>query len=295
MVVFWGICLFLVFYGELTLLILSGFAFWQADWQFGNFQVGWNQVSLLISNPDTPEAMITVLTTFLGMFTAIFLAVSIIHSRGLRTLVGRGPVVRNFLLAVGILAILLSIGTIFTYGSHELLPNLPFPEWIMWLPVALPLLLLQVSSEELVFRGYLQQELAARFQSRWVWFFLPSLAFGCLHFDPSVFGSNAWLVVVVTGMFGLFAADITARTGNLGAAIGLHFMNNFFAMFVSSLEGTLTGLSLYVTPFTADETDIVRNLLMWEIATVATTYLIYLIVIRLNRGRELLSMAHDSM
>ncbi len=290
-----GVCLFLVFYAELFLLIASLFAFWHANWHFADFQIGWNSVSTLISNPDTPSAMVTVLTTFFGMFAAIFLTASLMHGRGLSTLIGHGPVFRNFFVAAISLAAILGLSTIFAHSFTEMVPNLQLTDWVLWLPLGLPLLLLQITSEELVFRGYLLQELAARFKSRWIWLALPSLVFGLLHFEPTKFGINAWLVVVATGLFGLFAADVTIRTGNLGAALGLHFINNFFAMFVTSLSGTLTGLSLYVTPFAADQTDIVRQMLILDIVAIATVYLVYLIAIRLKQGRKLHSMSVDPM
>ena len=63
------------------------------------------------------------------------------------------------------------------------------------------------------------------------------------------FARDAW-----TAAFGLVAADLTERTGSLGAAMGFHFANNLLALFIVSIKGTLTGLALYVTPWgLADE------------------------------------------
>jgi hypothetical protein len=47
------------------------------------------------------------------------------------------------------------------------------------------------------------------------------------------------------GCFGLVAADLTARTGNLGAAVALHFTNNISAVLMVGLAGNLGGLTLY--------------------------------------------------
>ena len=47
----------------------------------------------------------------------------------------------------------------------------------------------------------------------------------------------------------MVAADLTARTGSLGAAWGFHLANNFIALALISIEGTLTGLSLFKSAF----------------------------------------------
>ena len=54
-------------------------------------------------------------------------------------------------------------------------------EWLLALGPVATVIFLQASSEELVFRGYLPQQLAARFGNPAVWGFLPSILFGALH------------------------------------------------------------------------------------------------------------------
>ena len=49
---------------------------------------------------------------------------------------------------------------------------------------------------------------------------------------------------------GLACADLTARTGNIGAAIGLHIANNLFAFVVSGVQGwPSSGLALLLFPY----------------------------------------------
>lgn len=116
---------------------------------------------------------------------------------------------------------------------------------LRWLPVMLPLLLVQIAAEELIFRGYLLQQLAARSRSPWVWMVAPSVLFGALHYSPAEFGPMAlWPALWAMG-FGCLAADLTARTGNLGAALALHFTNNLSSMILVGLYGQLDGLALY--------------------------------------------------
>lgn len=100
-------------------------------------------------------------------------------------------------------------------------------------------------------------------------------------------GSNALLIVAVTTFFGIIATDVTVRTGNLGAAIGLHFMNNLQAMMLLSLDGTLNGLSLYVTLTHVSDEAAVRTMLLSSLGYLSVAYVIYLFVIR-RRERKLL-------
>ena len=41
---------------------------------------------------------------------------------------------------------------------------MPLAAWAAWLPLVLPALLVQTAAEEIAFRGYLMQGLAARFR-----------------------------------------------------------------------------------------------------------------------------------
>ena len=113
---------------------------------------------------------------------------------------------------------------------------------LLLLPLALLAVLIQTSAEEILFRGYLQQQLAARFRSPVIWMVAPALLFGVLHYRPDA-GANGGLIMLWAAGFALAAADLTARAGTLGPAIGLHFMSNASALL--SAEGTLSGLALF--------------------------------------------------
>ena len=143
-------------------------------------------------------------------------------------------------------------------------------------PIVLPAILVQTAAEELAFRGYLMQGLAARFRSRWVWWLLPAALFGALHWNPGEFGPNAWLVALSTGLIGLVLADVTVRTGNLSAAIGLHFANNVASLLVVSLPSPLAGLSLYLARIDPSDAAAVRLLLLADLATTLAAYAAWL-------------------
>jgi hypothetical protein len=58
-------------------------------------------------------------------------------------------------------------------------------------------------------------------------------------------------------IFGLLMADLTARSGTLGPAIAVHLVNNVSAMLIVSMPDELSGLALYLSPFSmADEAEL---------------------------------------
>lgn len=235
---------------------------------------------------NSPASIVFILSGFVLVLPAVWAAVRLVHGRGPGTLFGARPaaVARNALIAAGIMAVIVGMGTVYSFATGSPQQNLPVGTWLGWMTVVLPLMLVQVITEEVIFRGYLQQQLAARFRSPWMWMVLPSVLFGSLHYQPGTLGANAWIAVLVTALVGVIAADVTARTGNLGAAIGLHFVNNFFAMCVLSLQGGLSGVSLFVTPFSVSDDGTLRPMLLVDAGSIALIYGVYLVVV--NRMRR---------
>lgn len=207
-----------------------------------------------LQRPDQPVQALLLLGTFAGMLLGVVLA-ALVHFRGPGTLFGpRDETLRGFVVtlavAVPLYALLIGVGM----WVEAPVPNLPWDTWLRFLPFALALLFVQITAEELIFRGYLQQQLAARFAGRWAWMVLPSVLFALLHWNPET-GNLVWLFMAVPLVFGLVMADLTARTGSLGAALGLHFVNNVAGLLVVSVAGTITGLSRWVTPFGLDQAE----------------------------------------
>ncbi|MBF9031312.1 CPBP family intramembrane metalloprotease [Rhodobacterales bacterium HKCCE3408] len=210
----------------------------------------------------TPTDMLIVLSTFAGMALGAMAAARVMHGRGLATLTGPfAPMLRHMGLAIVIAAPILAVTAILP-PVLSTVENLDLPLWASFAPLALLMILIQTGAEELFFRGYLQQQLAARFRSPIVWMVLPSLLFGLGHLNPDQYGPQAWLIVGVTALVGLLAADLTARTGTLGAAWGLHFANNVAAILFVSMDGPMSGLALRVVPAANLPPDLLTTLLI---------------------------------
>lgn len=232
------------------------------------------EVEIALQSPDTPRAMFVLLATFFFMGLGAVMA-AVIHHRGLASLIGPfRPACRHFSRAVlGVGAIFLVTGALVSaFMADDPIPSLPLTTWLSYLPLALPLLLVQTGAEELLFRGYLMQALAARFKSAIIWMGAPTVLFGLAHFNGALDPKLTVMLICATGLFGLVAADLTRITGDLGAAIGFHFTNNFFALFLVSIKGEMSGLSLYSAPFTMADVEILIPLIIVDMVTVVLAW-----------------------
>lgn len=222
---------------------------------------------------ETPLGTLILLLTFVGMALGPMAAARWLHGRSAGSLFGpRVRTLRDFVMAAGIVFVVLGFSVGLWSLRFDAVPNLPLTVWAMVLPMTLLGLLVQTGAEEILFRGYMQGQLAARFRSPVVWLVLPSLLFGIVHYDPISAGGNVWLIVGAAATFGLIAADLTARTGSIGAAWGFHFANNTLAIAILATEGTITGLSRWKTPYALSDLemplaiivgDMVMLLLAW--------------------------------
>lgn len=234
-----------------------------------------------IATGATPLGLIGLLFTYLPLSIGLGLATMLILKRDFFSLIG--PIVPAWHCFLWVALPLLALwATMMPLQIMAPNVNRHLGLWAMlqWLPLALPGLLVQTGTEELLFRGYLQQQLGARWRSPWVWMVLPSLLFGALHWAPETYGPLAPLVTAWAVAFGLVAADLTARTGNLGAAVGLHFANNAQSLFLVGLDGNLHGLSLYTVVLPMTDTVAQLPYIAVDSAALLVSWLIARVVLR---------------
>ncbi|HHC29175.1 MAG TPA: CPBP family intramembrane metalloprotease, partial [Rhodobacterales bacterium] len=152
-----------------------------------------------LAAPDTPRAMAVFFATFLGIHLGLVLALALLHRRGYASLFGPTRRLAMGHVFAGLAAALAIGGALSALMGleHLVLPqgtspplrlNLLFTTWAAWLAPAIALIFVQILAEEALFRGYLLQQLRARFRSPLIWAILPSVLFGALHFDAATFG-----------------------------------------------------------------------------------------------------------
>lgn len=231
----------------------------------------------------TPLAMFVLLGSFGFITLGVAVAVRLLQHRAFPSIVGaRGPALAQFwkvLRALMILGLIVAVLPPYDMGE-PLQTNLSLPVWLMLLPISAFAVLIQTSAEEVLFRGYLQQSLAARFRSPVIWMGVPSLLFAAGHYAPALAGDNALLVAAWSCVFGLLAADLTARAGTLGPAIALHFFNNAVALLFISLPDNLSGLALFLLPYDMSDTGMLRQWLLVDFAVMIVCWLTARLAIR---------------
>ncbi|QFT79274.1 CAAX amino terminal protease self- immunity [Roseovarius sp. THAF27] len=217
-----------------------------------------DETAAALANGGTPYGVLANLYIFGFIILALAITGRAVHDRSLPSFVGDWRRARQHFGRVCLYMVGLHLAlSILLPATPDLTPeaNLAPSSWLVFLPLALPAILVQTGAEELVFRGYLQSQLAARFANPRIWIIVPAILFGLLHYDPAINGDATWLIVGWATLFGIAAADLTARTGTIGAALGLHFVNNFFAILVAAPAGNFDGLALYTYPFAVGDTD----------------------------------------
>lgn len=190
------------------------------------------------------------LFSFSGALIGLTLSLWLFYRRGLASLMG--PIrqsSQDFLRAAGTftaVSCVLGVPLILISGTS---PNQSFASVLMFLPLVAALVLLQTGAEELFFRGFVLQHLAARFQSPWVWLILPSALFGILHYDGTISPDRAFGIVAMITLTGILWSDLTRLTGNIGAALGWHFANNLLIATFIGFNDYFNGFSLRVLNF----------------------------------------------
>lgn len=199
----------------------------------------------------TPIATLVHFFSFGITAVAFLFLVRLVHDRGMSSILGGAVIDQMVRVAIAVGIVLAVQEPVILWMDRNLIGEVrDIGQWAVWLIPGMAALLVQVSTEELFFRGYLQQQLAAWSSSRWVWMVVPSAAFGLAHYYNGIDHIQGVLWAYWAMLLGLACADLTARTGNLGAAIGLHLANNAFALLITSVKDWPgSGLALFLYPY----------------------------------------------
>lgn len=233
--------------------VVAGVAVLSGLIRIGDLQAMVDEAPRELSHRDAAVVLGVGLATFLGLWVGVWAVLRLLHKRSFASLIGfdgrlKG---RQFLVGAGLAAAYLAIGMAMSSlsGGAPQRSNLPVETWLVaFVPLVL-LIALQSISEELLFRGYLVQQLAARVNTPIVWGLLPALAFGLAHVtngraDPQF---TAYYIFAAV-MLGLVMTATVWRTGGISAAMGFHVVNNIGAMLVVGLGGG-TPVSLFTLSY----------------------------------------------
>lgn len=203
---------------------------------------------------ETPAGVFWTLASFAAYTVILAGVLRALHNRSILSLIG--PISLATRQAVRVIIYLIPLYVLITVmpagPDQALRPNLPFGTWLIVLLWLLPLIALQSGTEELVFRGYFQSQLAATFRNPLIWLLVPSSVFAAIHWGNADTTAASVAYVVITFLTAVAAADVTGRAGTLGPALAMHFINNTFAIGVFAYDDWLYGASLWVTPLNGE-------------------------------------------
>ena len=211
-----------------------------------------NQGGVLERFMGSQVGVAVTLATFSGIWIGVWIAMRFVHAEPLNHLFGNSRRLLRRGFAKGLLAVLLT-SALTEIGLYVMVPEIgrgpiSLPVWLLFVVPVLLLAFVQISSEEILFRGYLMRGLAHRFRSPWVWAVLPTLAFTSLHWNASSPPAMSIAVIISIGGFAVLLALLVYMTGNLGAAMGAHLGNNVVGFLLISHESTLGSLALFRSP-----------------------------------------------
>ena len=117
--------------------------------------------------------------------------------------------------------------------------NFKVKEFIILFIIAISLIPIQISVEEIVFRGYLMQGFGNWFNSRFMALFLSSTVFGLLHFsNPEIDAlGNKFIVQYITA--GFILGIIALMDDGLELSLGLHAAQNLIGVLLLTADWTV--------------------------------------------------------
>jgi hypothetical protein len=168
--------------------------------------------------------------------------------------------VTNFALGAGIsiatMVALNLVGYLLHPGAYHF-QGLDPGSWIPMLLIAAVAFFVQASTEEMVFRGYLAQFVAAFTRSPFLILCVPALIFALPHFG-NVAGTSGFLALLPYIVMGLMYGLLAWRSGSLWMSAGVHLGNNWFiTMFVGTAAESIPKVSLFTTHGSSSATDLV--------------------------------------
>jgi hypothetical protein len=245
---FAGIVVILVGWLGWTILVMAAFVLYELSAGLGIVDALEAMTALVGST--SPSAVIFQLATFFGIWPGTWAAVRLLHRQPFATLFSPEKRIRwnDFWGGVMLAAVFWAITMVFGVVAVGMpaRTDLPLTSWLIAFAPLAVLVFLQASGEELIFRGYILQQLAARWRSPLVWGFLPAFLFGLAHYSSGAALGIGWYYVTVTLLFGLAASALVWRTGSLAAAMGLHTGMNIFSLSTVGMEGIVEGTQLFL-------------------------------------------------
>jgi hypothetical protein len=139
--------------------------------------------------------------------------------------------------------------------------------------IAIILIPFQTSFEEVMFRGYLSQGVAAWTNNRLMVVLIPAIMFGMMHvFNPEIKEYGFWITMPQYIIFGIVFGLIIVFDDGIETAMGAHAANNIFlSIFVTFKASALQTPALFVQK----ELDPVKDLITLIVISFLFVFILY--------------------
>ena len=225
---FLGTAIVIAFWMAMTALVLFAGTYAYIVWRLPGPSTGRYMQDFLAS----PTGILSALTSFIGIWLGLWAAMRWVHGEPLWALVGVSRRASRSGFLKGLVAVLLTslLSEVLLYWLQPEIArgDITLSSWLLFLVPIVLLTLLQISSEEVLFRGYLLRGLASRFSSPLVWALLPGLLFTSLHWSAGAsLAINACVMVSI-------------------AAFGAHLGNNLTGFLLISHQEGYNAFALFI-------------------------------------------------
>jgi membrane protease YdiL (CAAX protease family) len=220
-------------------------------------------IDALAGNDEASRALVSgyppwqAATTILVSFAPLLFATIALHryflKRPLRQLFTRSDrklsgEVRTGAVAM-VIILLASAMPDLLFNSESYQWNFRLSAFLPYLLIALTLIPIQTSAEEVFFRGWIQQRLENGRRSIWVVSLLGGALFALPHLSNPEVKGEFFFAALGYGASGFMFSWVSMRDRSIGVALGAHAANNIMAsLFVTSSDSALPSVSVFTTP-----------------------------------------------
>jgi membrane protease YdiL (CAAX protease family) len=193
---------------------------------------------------DSNTFLFVMLMQFVFVFLALIFIVRVLHKKRMLDITTARPRLdwSRIGFGFGVWAAMLAIAEVVSYfldpGNYVF--QFEAKSFFILAVIALTLLPIQTSTEELVMRGYFMQGVSLISKHRWIPLVVTSLIFGLLHgSNPEVAKYGFWTVMPGYIGIGVALAIMTLMDDGLELALGVHAANNIFGALFVTFEGSV--------------------------------------------------------
>ena len=196
----------------------------------------------------SPLIFLFILLSFPATLIVPYLGQKFLHQRSIKSLHTAASKIRwnRGLQAFFVTWIVLGLFTTILHftGISSVKSNIGAERFIAYSLICILFLPLQSATEEIIFRGYLNQGIHHLLKNKWVTFAITSFLFMAMHLanPEAVAGKESGMHVLTMShyfLFGFFACLMVWMDDGLESAIGFHAANNTFAGIFVNYEGSV--------------------------------------------------------